>query len=125
MASSIVKPARLPADLPNPPRRVLLAVTGLKVAVVTETLHALARRDPPWLADEVHVITTGDGAAPALAELSARPGSALSNLCLDLGLPLCERRSGSALIRRGGRGFAPRAGCEPHRLRPALWLIDI
>ena len=37
----------------------------------------------------------------------------------------CERRSGSALIRRGGRGFAPRAGCEPHRMRPAFWLIDI
>lgn len=88
MTSGIVKPAaRTPADPPDPPRRVLLAVTGLKVAVVTETLHALAQRDPPWLADEVHVITTGDGAAPALAELSARPGSALSNLCLDLGLP--------------------------------------
>ena len=41
------------------------------------------------------------------------------------GRSYCERRSGSALIRRGGRGFAPRAGCEPHRLRPALWLIDI
>lgn len=56
-------------------RRILLAVTGLSPQVVTETVHALAvNRDPPWIPDEVHVVTTTDGAERVrLALLSDDP----------------------------------------------------
>jgi CRISPR-associated protein (TIGR02584 family) len=44
-------------------RRILLTITGLSPQVVTESLYALAvRRDPPWVPDELHVITTATGA---------------------------------------------------------------
>jgi CRISPR-associated protein (TIGR02584 family) len=44
------------------PRRILLAVTGRTPQVVTETLHALVTRDPPFVPTEVHVLTTEVGA---------------------------------------------------------------
>mgnify|MGYP002619575988 CR=1 FL=1 len=58
------------------PRRVLLAVTGLSPQVVTETLYALAtRKDEPFIPDEVHLVTTAEGAERArLALLSEQPG---------------------------------------------------
>ncbi|MCE1185877.1 MAG: CRISPR-associated ring nuclease Csm6 [Rhodocyclales bacterium] len=43
-------------------RKILLAVTGLSPQIVTETLYALAHQDTPWIPDEVHVITSGEGA---------------------------------------------------------------
>ena len=57
-------------------RRILLAVTGLSPQVVTETLYALAvTQDPPWIPDEVQLITTAEGAERArLALLSEQPG---------------------------------------------------
>ena len=47
------------------PRRVLLMVTGRTPQVVTETLYALGRQDPPFLPTEVHLITTAEGAQDA------------------------------------------------------------
>jgi CRISPR-associated protein (TIGR02584 family) len=57
-------------------RRILLAVTGLSPQVVTETLYALARKHTPaFVPTEIHVITTGQGAAHArLNLLSDEPG---------------------------------------------------
>lgn len=57
-------------------RRILLAVTGLSPQVVTETLYALAvQRQPAWIPDEIHVVTTRDGARRIeLALLSDDPG---------------------------------------------------
>jgi CRISPR-associated protein (TIGR02584 family) len=52
------------------PRRILLAVTGLTPQVVTETLYVLAhRRDPAWIPQEVHLITTAIGAENARLDL--------------------------------------------------------
>lgn len=57
------------------PRRVLLMVTGRTPQVVTETLYALSRREPPFLPTEVHLITTAEGAQDAnLALLDPREG---------------------------------------------------
>lgn len=54
------------------PRRILLAVTGLTPQIVTETLYALARREPePWIPQEVHLITTTTGADNARLNLLA------------------------------------------------------
>ncbi|HNQ03693.1 MAG TPA: CRISPR-associated ring nuclease Csm6 [Thiobacillaceae bacterium] len=53
-----------------PPRRILLAVTGLTPQVVTETLHALACRvDDAWIPTEIHLITTATGAENARLNL--------------------------------------------------------
>ena len=61
------------------PRRILLAVTGLSPQVVTETLYALAVNPAegcePFVPSEIHLITTGQGAAHArLNLLSDDPG---------------------------------------------------
>ena len=40
------------------PQVVLLAVTGMTPAVLTETVWALARQDPPVIPDRVVVVTT-------------------------------------------------------------------
>ena len=60
----------------TPPRRILLAVTGLSPQIVTETVHALAtRKDAAWIPDEVHLISTTKGADNArLQLLSEQPG---------------------------------------------------
>ncbi|CAK0749007.1 hypothetical protein CCP4SC76_10006 [Gammaproteobacteria bacterium] len=61
------------------PRRILLAVTGLSPQVVTETLYALAvMQDPPWIPDEVQLITTAEGAERARLALLSDGSSPLS-----------------------------------------------
>jgi CRISPR-associated protein (TIGR02584 family) len=55
-------------DAGEPRRRVLLAVTGLSPQIVTETIYALAvdpARPAPWVPEEVHLITTLQGANSA------------------------------------------------------------
>lgn len=69
-------------------KKILVAVTGLSPQIVTETLYALAvGTDSPWVPDEVHIITTGQGASQArLNLLSERPGW-FNRFCSDYGLP--------------------------------------
>ncbi|GIX24242.1 MAG: hypothetical protein KatS3mg122_1473 [Caldimonas sp.] len=56
-------------------RSVLVAVTGLTPQVLTETLYVLATQDRQALPDEVHLITTAEGARRArLTLLSDQPG---------------------------------------------------
>ena len=54
---------------PNPqayPRRILLVVIGMTPQIVTETLYKLAvDSDPVFIPDEVHIITTREGADSA------------------------------------------------------------
>lgn len=72
---------------PPATRRILLAVTGLTPQVVTETLYALAcRTSPPWIPDEIHLITTATGAENARLNLLL-PGGWFHRLCADYGLP--------------------------------------
>lgn len=70
------------------PRRILLAVTGLTPQVVTETLYALARRDPlTALPNQVLLLTTREGGERArLSLLSEDPGW-FARLRRDLNLP--------------------------------------
>lgn len=50
--------------------KILLAVAGLSPQIVTETVYALAvERETPWIPDEVHVITTSEGAERARLSL--------------------------------------------------------
>jgi len=51
-------------------RKILLAVTGLSPQIVTETLYALAvGQDTPWIPDEIHLITSCEGAERARLSL--------------------------------------------------------
>lgn len=60
----------------KPCRRVLVCVTGLSPQIITETIYALCvQSKPPWVPDEVRLITTQRGADNArLMLLSSDPG---------------------------------------------------
>lgn len=65
--------ARTDTDPAGYPRRILLAVTGLAPQVVTETLYALATGPTPEvLPNEVHLVTTAEGAERARLSLLSR-----------------------------------------------------
>ncbi len=72
----------------NSPRNILVAVTGMSPQIVTETLFALTVvNESPWVPDEIHLITTGQGAKQAaLNLLSSEPGW-FHRLRADYGLP--------------------------------------
>lgn len=67
---------KTPAKHPLPKRRILICVTGLSPQIVTETLFALSvSQQPPWIPDEIRLITTQRGADNArLTLLSDEPG---------------------------------------------------
>lgn len=50
--------------------RILLLVSGMSPQIITETLYALAvEKTPPWLPDEVHLVTTEQGQRNAVLQL--------------------------------------------------------
>jgi CRISPR-associated protein (TIGR02584 family) len=59
----------------NAPRTVLLAVTGMSPAVLTETVWALAHEDPPVIPERVIVLTTIAGRQALERELLTPPAS--------------------------------------------------
>lgn len=68
-------------------RKILLAVTGLTPQIVTETLYALAvARETPWVPDEIHLITTAEGAERARLTLLDLETGHFHALCRDYGL---------------------------------------
>lgn len=73
----------MPADR----RKVLVALSGLSPQVVTEAVFGLAfSTTPAWIVDEIHLITTREGAVRARPSLSC-VGNHLSRLCEEYGLP--------------------------------------
>ncbi len=77
-----------PMRTPQASRNILLAVTGLNPQIVTETLYALAvKRAGGPIPDEIHVLTTSEGAERVrLTLLSKEPGW-FYRLCRDYQLP--------------------------------------
>jgi len=74
----------VPSETPTAWPLRLLAITGLSPQVVTETVWALARRDPPETPQEIVLLTTAEGEAAArrllpeaMADLSAQLGAGL------------------------------------------------
>jgi CRISPR-associated protein (TIGR02584 family) len=51
------------------PRRILICVSGISPAVITETLYALVKQDKPFIPDEIHVVTTLTGKVKVQADL--------------------------------------------------------
>ena len=71
----------------NYPRKILLAVTGLSPQILTETLYALAvAEQPAFIPDEVHLITTADGAEYARHTLLDTGMGRFSELLCDYNL---------------------------------------
>ncbi len=70
------------------PKRILLFVTGLSPQVVTETLYALATdAQSPWIPDEIHVITTREGAERVRLALLSKEPAWFARLIEDYDLP--------------------------------------
>jgi CRISPR-associated protein (TIGR02584 family) len=92
-------------DVRSSTRRILLAVAGLSPQVITETLYALAvARDPRWIPEEVHLITTSEGAERArLALLSEKPGW-FRQLLQDYELPAVRFDEGQIHVLEDARG---------------------
>lgn len=72
----------------NPKRRILLAVAGLSPQIITETVYALAvEREKPWIPDEIHVITTVEGAKRVKLTLLSKGPAWFERLREDFSLP--------------------------------------
>lgn len=86
-------------------RRILLAVTGLSPQVVTETVYALAMRQPAWIPDEVHVVTTAEGARRARLALLSETRGWFRRLLQDYRLPPVAFDEGSIHVLNGRDGL--------------------
>jgi len=71
-------------------KKILVAVSGLSPQILTESLYVLAvQRTPPFIPDEIHLITSLEGAHRArLLLLSETPGW-YHRLCAEYNLPDC------------------------------------
>ncbi len=68
-------------------RRILLAATGLSPQVLTETLYALCvDATPAWIPDEIHLITSREGAERARLALLDPGDGQFHAFCRDYGL---------------------------------------
>lgn len=69
-------------------KKILLCVTGLSPQVITETLYALAvSNKPQWIPDEVHVITTEEGADRIKLKLLHKEEDYFNKLLQEYALP--------------------------------------
>ncbi|PID41611.1 MAG: TIGR02584 family CRISPR-associated protein [Gammaproteobacteria bacterium] len=70
------------------PRRILVAVSGLSPAILTETLYALATdSERPFIPTEIHLITTLEGKERATNSLLKGADAAFTRLCEEYQLP--------------------------------------
>lgn len=83
-------------------RRILLAVTGLSPQILTETLYALTIvQTPAWIPDEIHLITSGEGAERARLSLLDPNDGQFHAFCRDypVGKNICFTAENIHLIR--------------------------
>lgn len=65
-------------------KRILLAVTGLSPQILSETLYALSvGQNPPWIPDEIHLITSQEGAERARLSLLDPNAGQFHAFCRD------------------------------------------
>lgn len=80
-------------------RNILLCVTGLAPQIITETLYGLAvQREPRFIPDEIHLVTTAQGAEWARLTLLSPDERHFYHLCDDYGLDATAIRFGRDTI---------------------------
>jgi CRISPR-associated protein (TIGR02584 family) len=83
MQTPASKPYASPAEacpvIPDSTYRVLLCVSGMSPAIITETLYALITRKQPWYPHEIHIVTTTEGISKIKKEL-LQPSGPLEQL---------------------------------------------
>ena len=65
------------------PRKILLVASGMSPQVLTETLYALLHEEPPFVPDEVHMVTTSIGKNGAISQLLAEGDGYFYRFCRD------------------------------------------
>ena len=103
------------AESGRPGRRILLASLGLAPQTLTETVWALARQEPAFVPDEVHVVTTAEGARRAELSLLHPIDGRWGQLAKALG----HERLGSILTPAGIHVI------EDARARPLDDIVDV
>ncbi|MFU8838022.1 MAG: CRISPR-associated ring nuclease Csm6 [Thiohalomonadaceae bacterium] len=76
-----------PTEQQHLTKHILLCVTGMSPQIITETLYALAvEQSPPFVPDEIHLITTSEGAEYARLTLLDSSQGQYHSLCREYGL---------------------------------------
>lgn len=76
-----------PTEAQQRKKNILLCVTGMSPQIITETLYALAvEQHPPFVPDEIHLITTSEGAEYARLTLLDPEQGQYHSLCREYGL---------------------------------------
>lgn len=83
-------------------REILVLIVGSTPQVVTETIYALSRQNPPIHPDEIHIITTAPGRRRIEQTLIA--GGILARLCSEYQLPQIRLNDDSFIILRDRNG---------------------
>lgn len=83
-------------------REILVLIVGSTPQVVTETIYALSRQNPPIHPDEIHIITTAPGRRRIEQTLIA--GGVLARLCSEYQLPQIRLNEDSFIILRDRNG---------------------
>ncbi len=68
-------------------KRILIIASGLSPQVVTETLYALTKQNPPYIPTEIHLLTTGEGAERARLTLLHSESGQFKKITAELHLP--------------------------------------
>ena len=79
-------------------KKILLAVSGMSPQIVTETVYALAHQQPPFIPDEIHLISTTSGAKKANLELLHPKTGKFHQLCRDYNLPAIQFNADSIVV---------------------------
>lgn len=88
----------------NFPHRYLLCITGLTPQVVTETLCALAQREPESLPTDIHLLSTAEGVERARLMLFSEEPGWFRRLCQDYRLPPIRFDAGSLHVLTDAQG---------------------
>jgi CRISPR-associated protein (TIGR02584 family) len=83
-------------------REVCIFLAGSTPQVITETLYALAVKDPPIFTDEIYIITTAKGKQASEDTLIGK--GVLDNLAEEYGMPRINLTDSSYLIPADGFG---------------------
>ena len=84
--SAIINPA-------NAGKKILLVASGMSPQILTETLYALIHQEPPFIPDEIRMVTTTLGKKGAIDNLLAEGDGQFYRFCRDYHFAECAFKS--------------------------------